>query len=757
VISDVPDPTPSNDSATVLLEFGSPDLSTGVEVIGDPNVPGSILDIFVTVRNVGAIGYAGPVSLVIPLPGNMILKMGQSGWDCVDTSGVVRCTSPGPIALDPEQSLTIGIWTIVTGPPTGVWEAFGSVGATVDTNPANDVSSTPLASGGPIADVSVGQSLVTQAAGAVYRLFSDLRVTNAGPSGATRATLAIEPPAGMRFVRALNPAGSCAGGMPIVCDLGTLDAGAFTDVALELEGTLAGRLVVAAYAFGAERDPVLANNKSTAAISIGQAMLDLDADGMPTAWELQFGLDPATPDGVADPDGDGLSNLAEYQRGSHPRGVHRRYFAEGASNAFFATELAVLNPGAEQPANLLVELMTDTGDRVTTHRRLAPRSRAVLPAADLLGGRTGSFATLIESDVPIAADRSMTWGAGGYGSSTETGMVAPSTRWLFAEGATHGAFHLFYLLQNPDLSRPATVRIRYLRPVAPPIIREYALPPRSRLTVVVDTIAGLESTDVAAEILSTNGVAIVAERAMYRDVAGQPLGAGHAGAGATEPESSWYFAEGATGAFFDTYLLLANPGATPATVTVTYQLRAGPPVVRTYTVAPASRRTVSVEQQDARLAADAFTMHVVSDAPIVAERAMWWPGTALAPEWYEAHVSLGLRQPGRAWAVAGGASGGTTGEETYVLIANQATTATDVRLTVVFDDGTSVERQYRMSAESRLTVPIAAAVLETGGRQFSVLVEDLTGAAIVVECSRYGSAGGTFWSRGASAAATRLP
>ena len=36
-----------------------------------------------------------------------------------------------------------------------------------------------------------------------------------------------------------------------------------------------------------------------------------------------------------------------------------------------------------------------------------------------------------------------------YGSHAETSIAAPSTTWHLAEGATHGAFDLFYLLQNP--------------------------------------------------------------------------------------------------------------------------------------------------------------------------------------------------------------------------------------------------------------------------------------------------------------------
>ena len=42
-------------------------------------------------------------------------------------------------------------------------------------------------------------------------------------------------------------------------------------------------------------------------------------------------------------------------------------------------------------------------------------------------------------------------------------------------------------------------------------------------------------------------------------VAGQPFAAGHGSAGVTAAATSWFLAEGATGAFFDLFVLLANP------------------------------------------------------------------------------------------------------------------------------------------------------------------------------------------------------
>ena len=108
-----------------------------------------------------------------------------------------------------------------------------------------------------------------------------------------------------------------------------------------------------------------------------------DGDGMPSAWETTFGLNPGNlTDAAADADLDGVTNLQEYLRGTHPTAVASatRYFAEGAANAFFTTRLAAVNPG-DNAAAVVFRFLGSSGETSSLIRTIAPRSRITRRAA----------------------------------------------------------------------------------------------------------------------------------------------------------------------------------------------------------------------------------------------------------------------------------------------------------------------------------------------------------------------------------------
>jgi hypothetical protein len=495
--------------------------------------------------------------------------------------------------------------------------------------------------------------------------------------------------------------------------------------------------------------------------------LDRDGDGLDDRWEIAMGLDYTSADGndgaAGDPDGDGRTNLQEQAAGSHPRADIQRFLAEGADNAFFKTRLAIGNPGTTD-ATAVVRLDGDDGTARTVNVRVPHGGRRTV-FVDEIGGHSASFASVVESNTPLVTERTMSWDATEYGAHAERASAAPSTTWFLAEGST-GGFSLFYLLQNPG-DTPATATIRYLRP-APlaPIDRNYTLAPHSRTTVPVNTQAPeLAATDVSAAITATQPILV--ERAMYRTVGTQTFAAGHDSAGVTAPATSWFLAEGASGPFFDLFILLANPTTTAATVEVRYLLTGGTVLTKTYSVAAESRRTIYVDAEDPLLDNAAVSCAITSTnaVPIVVERSMWFPGPQISPAfWTEAHNSPGATATAQRWALADGEAGGTRGTQTFILIANTSATAGTVRITALPDTPdttgvTPVTLEIAVPANSRTTVPMHD-VEALKGRRFGALVESVGAAPLadlVVERAMYWNAGSEIWAAGTNLLATPLP
>jgi hypothetical protein len=489
---------------------------------------------------------------------------------------------------------------------------------------------------------------------------------------------------------------------------------------------------------------------------------DTDEDGLPNDFETRFGLDPNAGGGDngagGDPDGDGRTNLQEYGDGSHPRGFVITYLAEGATGTFFDTRLAIANPTNAQ-ALVLSRLQRSDGVVVPVYTVVAAHSRATIDVETVPDMSSADFSTLIEADVQVVVDRTMTWDQTGFGSHAERGILTrTATQWYLAEGATHGAFSLFYLLQNPG-SQETNVEITYLLPApAAPIVRSYSVPGGTRLTIPVDDVPGLSETDVSASLRSTNSVPFVAERAMYYTRPNQPFAAGHESAGVTAPATRWFLAEGATGSFFNTFILIANPSTQAASVDMQYLLTDGQVVTRHHDIPGQSRLTLNAALEDPVLLSAAFSTVVNSanSVPIIVERAMWWPADGNG--WYEAHNSPGETTTGVRWAMGEGESGGGGNTQTYILIANTSGFAGSARVTLLFEDGATAEKTFNLPANSRTNVDTGTEFPAAVGKRYGAVVESLgsTPAALVVERAMYSDAGGVVWAAGTNALATKL-
>ncbi len=96
---------------------------------------------------------------------------------------------------------------------------------------------------------------------------------------------------------------------------------------------------------------------------------------------------------------------------------------------------------------------------------------------------------------------------------------------------------------------------------------------------------------------------------------------------AAQQHRTWYLAEGATNAFFQEEILIANPTSTDANVTVAFLLSTGTEVPVTFVVPNTSRHTLRVNELAGLENVNASAV-VTSDVDILVERSMDWPGPA---------------------------------------------------------------------------------------------------------------------------------
>ena len=203
------------------------------------------------------------------------------------------------------------------------------------------------------------------------------------------------------------------------------------------------------------------------------------------------------------------------------------------------------------------------------------------------------------------------------GCHSTLGAAEASTQWFFAEGYTADDFDTWLLLSNPG-SADTIAHADFLLDNGGIAPFDFPLAAHSRYTVPVDALPGLEQA--AFSIRVTAGAPIVAERAMYFRK-GYTDG-GHVAAGAGGPSTEWHFAEGCTRDFFESYLLLGNPGDEVALVDADFFL--GSENLRyTFAVAPNSRVTVPIHSLPGLDYQDmAISLH--SSVPVVAERSQYY-------------------------------------------------------------------------------------------------------------------------------------
>ena len=478
---------------------------------------------------------------------------------------------------------------------------------------------------------------------------------------------------------------------------------------------------------------------------------DANGNGLADAWEAKYGV--SNPG--ADDDGDGASNLAEYQAGTHPRLSNNWTLPEGATG-FFAERIALANPDST-PADVTLTFLRPAPDTpITRTYSLLPYGRTTVDVNAVAGLGQSDVSTVITANTGgVVAERTMFWGDQYYGGHTGKAIERTGTTWYLAEGAANNFFTTFVLLANPG-STAATATVTFLLEPSGTFTKAYSVPANSRVTIytneVQDASGGkpLNGKSFSTTVTSTAPIAV--ERSMYFTNT-RVWNGGHEAAAVPAPLTHWYVAEGATGSFFTTFLLLANPNTSATTATIRYLLPGGQVVTRTQALGPQSRTTINVNTV---VANTDVSMDVSAPLPIIVERAMYWPGN----NWNEAHASAGIASTGTTWGMAEGELGGSRGFQTYVLIANPTGTAASVRLRFLVENGASfVTPTFNVPANSRVTRSAAefmAAGQLTDGARFGVVVESMNSVPLAVEHAIYWNGGGEFWGGGSNETGVKI-
>ncbi len=296
-------------------------------------------------------------------------------------------------------------------------------------------------------------------------------------------------------------------------------------------------------------------------------------------------------------------------------------------------------------------------------------------------------------------------------------------RWYFAEGNVRDYAERLAVLNIGGGA--AQVRFRLLPTGQSEIVREATVQPGKRADLVLNEVIST-TTDLPTIVESSEPM--IAERFM---TGGADFSVGP---GIAAPSRLWYFAEGSTDAS-RTYLLLFNPQRVPVDATLTYMKGDGSTAEEKVRIPPQQRTVVTVGD---KLPGVGFGARVIATQPIVAERTMIFGSGGF-------HTGPGIAELSRRWYFAEG----TTQKPfaMYLLVLNPNAQSSNVAVSFLTSDGTSLTRRYAIPPTTRLAIPVNEVVPDLG---VATLVE--ADRAVAVERAMYWG-GGSLGSANAGATA----
>jgi len=194
------------------------------------------------------------------------------------------------------------------------------------------------------------------------------------------------------------------------------------------------------------------------------------------------------------------------------------YLAEGSTAWGFTNYVLIQNPN-NQPNNVTVTYMTNSGPKPQTPITMPANSRETIRVNDVLPNT--DLSTKVHGTLPVIAERAMYWGEGsalGEACHDSIGMAQAHTTFYLPDGQTSDGHETWTLVQNPN-AVDVEVEISYLTPTgAGNVVFTDNVPANSRKTYdMSQKISGRAAVMVTS---TTPGRKIMVERAMYWNTRG---------------------------------------------------------------------------------------------------------------------------------------------------------------------------------------------------------------------------------------------